>query len=233
MAADRPAITGNRLVLAGAVLYLLEWVAIIPAGDSGPSDPGLSSDKVLGLYTAHPTAVAFLATWISVVLIGRVLIVLGIRAALRSVGADDTIILFAAAAMTVSVVLEVVSESAVAAAGLLASRSADPALVRAFDTLAGVSWAMVFGPLGLAVALSAWTMLRSRAFPFWMCIIGLAGGGLMLLSGVFAGPGYLHAGAARSISTFGQVGAPLFWIWMLATGIFLLRRTPGRTAAAT
>jgi hypothetical protein len=122
MAQERPAINGNRLVLAGAVLYLLEWAAIIPAGDSGPSDPGAAAGKVLGLYTAHQTSVAFLATWLSVVLIGRVLIILGIRAALRSVVADTTLVLFAAAAMTLSVVFEIVSESMVFAATVFAGR---------------------------------------------------------------------------------------------------------------
>jgi hypothetical protein len=233
MAKERPAITGNRLVLAGAVLYLLEWVAIIPAGDSGPSEAGTRGDKVLALYTAHPTAVAFLATWLSVVLVGRVLIVLGIRDALRSIGANDTLPLFAAAAMTLSVAMELVSEALVGAAGVLAAQSGDPDVIRALDAAAGTTWDVVFGLLGVAVAVSAWAMLRSRAFPLWICAIGLVGGVLMMLVGVFAGPARLHEGIARSISTTAQVGVPLFWVWMLATGIFLLRRTPARTAPAT
>jgi hypothetical protein len=223
MAEERPAVVGNRLVLAGAVLYLLEWVAIIPAGDSGPSDPGLKSDKVLALYTAHPTAVAFLATWLSVVLIGRVLMILGIRTALQSVAADTTLVLFAAAAMTLSVVFEVVSESMVFAATVFAGRS-DTELVRTFDTVGGIAWTMVFGPLGLAVLLTAWSMLRSRAFPTWICAVGLLGGALGVMAGLAAGPSYLHEGIARTLNGVGQIGVPLFWLWMLATGIFLVRR---------
>lgn len=224
MAKARPTITGNWLVLAGSIFYLLEWVAIIPSGESGPSDPGLKSDKVLALYTAHPTAVLFLATWVSVVLIGRVLIVLGIRDALRSVGTNDTLPLFAAAAMTLSVAMEVVSETLVAAATVLAARSADPELIRTLDTVAGLAWSMVFGPLGLAVLVTAWVMLRSAAFPSWICIVGLVGGGLVLLGGIFGGPAYLHEGTARTIYDIAQFGVLLFWIWMLATGVFLVRR---------
>ena len=233
MAKERPAVTGNWLVLAGAVLYLLEWAAIIPAGNSGPSDPGLGSGKVLALYTTHLTAVAFLATWLSVVLIGRVLIVLGIRTALRSVPADDTadtLVTFAAFAMVLSVVMEVVSETFVGAAGVLAARSADADLVRALDTLGGVAWTMVFGPLGLAVLLTAWSMLRSRAFPVWICAVGIVGGAFGVVAGLAAGPGYLHEGTARTINGVGQIGVPLFWFWMLATGIFLVRRVRRPTA---
>jgi hypothetical protein len=224
MEKERPEVSGNWYVLAGAVIYLLEWVAIIPAGESGPSEAGASSDEVLALYTAHHTAVAFLATWLSVVLVGRVLIVLGIRDALRNVGANDTLTLFAAAAMTLSIALELVSEALVGAANVLAAKSADPDVIRALDAAAGVTWDVVFGVLGVAVAVSAWAMLRSRAFPLWICAVGLVGGALMMLSGVFAGPARLHEGVARSISTTAQIGVPLFWLWMLATGIFLVRR---------
>jgi hypothetical protein len=223
---DRPAVTGNRLVLAGAVLYLLEWIAIIPAGDSGPSDPGTASGKILALYTAHPTAVTFLATWCSVVLLGRVLLILGIRSAIRSVGGNDVLVSFAAAAMAVSVALELVSLTAIGAATVLAARSADPDLIRALDVVGGFAWNMIFGPLGVAVATSSWAMLRSRAFPVWMCAVGLVGGALGILGGLVAGPGYLHEGVARTVFGVCQAGVALFWVWMLATGIFLLRRTP-------
>ena len=211
-------------MLAGAVMYLLEWVAIIPAGDSGPADPSLAASKVPALYTSHPTAVAFLTTWVSVVLLGRVLLVLGIRSALRSVGADTTLVTFGAAAMTLSVAMEVVSEAAVGAGTAVAAHSGSPELLRALDTLAGFTWNMVFGPLGVAVAVTAWAMLRSRAFPVWMPAVGMLGGVLLVVAGIASGPGYLHDGFARGLTSVGGVGVPLFWIWMLATGIFLLRR---------
>jgi hypothetical protein len=159
--------------------------------------------------------------------------VLGIRDALRSIGANDTLPLFAAAAMTLSVAMELVSEALVGAAGVLAAQSGDPNVIRALDAAAGTTWDVVFGLLGVAVAVSAWAMLRSRAFPLWICAVGLVGGVLMMLVGVFAGPARLHEGIARSISTTAQVGVPLFWVWMLATGIFLVRRAPARAGAAT
>jgi hypothetical protein len=224
MAADRPLVTGNRLVLAGAVLYLLEWVAIIPAGDSGPSAPGLASDKVLSLYTAHPTASTFLAVWCSVVLLGRVLLILGIRAAIRSTGRDDVLVTWAAAAMTISVAIELLSLTTSGAASVLAARSFDADVIRAVDLISAFAWGMIFGPLGLAVLMSAWSMLRSRAFPTWICAVGLAGGVLLVTAGLAAGPSFVHDGTARGIYSAAQSGVLLFWVWMLATGIFLVRR---------
>ena len=231
MAVERPAITGNRLVLAGSLLYLLEWVAIIPAGDSGPSEPGTAGDKVLGLYTAHPTAATFLATWCAVVLLGRVLLILGIRDALRSLDRSTTLVSWAAVVMAISVALELLSLTTSGAASVLAAHGAEPDLIRALDAVSGFAWGMIFGPLGVAVLLASWSMLRSRAFPEWMCAGGLLGGVLLVVGGLFAGPAYLHEGTARDIHGFGMIGVPLFWFWMLATGIFLVRRvgrpTPG------
>jgi hypothetical protein len=91
---------------------------------------------------------------------------------------------------------------------------------------------MVFGPLGLAVLLTAWSMLRSRAFPPWICVVGTLGGALLVMTGLAAGPGYLHEGTARTLVGIGQIGVPLFWLWMLATGIFLFRRTASPSTAA-
>jgi hypothetical protein len=231
MAQERPAVAGNRLVLAGAVLYLLEWVAIIPSGETGPSDPGTASDKVLGLYTAHPTAATFLATWCAVVLVGRVLLILGIRDALRSLGRDSTLVSWAAVVMAISVAVELLSLTTSGAASVLAEQSADPDLIRALDAVSGFAWGMIFGPLGLAVLVTAWSMLRSRAFPTWICGVGVAGGVLLVLGGLFAGPARVHEGTARDLHVVGLIGVPLFWLWMLATGIFLFRRvgrpTPG------
>jgi hypothetical protein len=74
-------------------------------------------------------------------------------------------------------------------------------------------------------------MLRSRAFPLWICAAGLLGGALGVMAGLAAGPGYLHEGTARTINGIGQIGVPLSWLWMLATGIFLFRRTSSPSTA--
>ena len=225
---ERPAIVGNRAVLAGAVLYLLEWVAIIPAGDSGPADAGTSRADVLKLYQDHPKAVLLITTWCAAVLLGRVLIVTGLRTALRSVGAATPLTDLAVAAMTLSVALELLSLVAVGTAQVLAVRGGQDDLVVALDTAAGLAFLAILPPLGTAVGLSAWSMLRSRAFATWIPAVGLVSGALLVLGGVLGGPGYLESGTLRDLGGVGMIGIPLFWVWMLATGVFLWRRTPGQ-----
>jgi hypothetical protein len=89
VAAKRADILGNRVMLLGAVVYLLEWVAIIPAGDTGPVDPDNRSPRaVFDLYAAHPRTVGFLASWVSLVLLGRIVLVLGLRSAHRTASHD-------------------------------------------------------------------------------------------------------------------------------------------------
>jgi hypothetical protein len=223
----RPAIQGNRWVLIGAVLYLLEWVAIIPAGESGPADAGSSRDEVLALYQDHPKTVLFLTTWCSLVLLGRLLIVTGIRQSLRSRGAASPVSDLAVGAMTVSVAMELLSLVFVGTAQAFAQQAGQDSTVVILDTAAAIAWLCVFAPLGLSVGCAAWAMLASRAFPTWIPAVGLAGGLLLVVGGVAGGPGYLEDGGLRDLAGVGQGGVPLFWLWMLATGIYLWRRTAG------
>jgi hypothetical protein len=229
---SRTDIVGNKWVLAGAIIYLLEWVAIVPAGNSGPADPGSSNSAVLKLYQDHPKTVLFLATWCSLVLVGRVLMISGIRSAVRSTGADTPLLDTAVVAMGITVALELVTVGAVAAGQALAVRGGQDSTIVALDTVAGLTNACLMAPLGVSVGLAAWAMLRTRAFPTWISVVGLAGATLLVVGGVMSGPGYLDAGAARSIGGLANLGVPLFWIWMLATGIFLARRPSASDAVS-
>jgi uncharacterized Tic20 family protein len=221
----RPAIQGNRWVLIGAVLYLLEWVAIIPAGSTGPADAGSSRSEVLALYQHHPKAVLFITSWCSLVLLGRVLIVAGVRQALRTTGVRSALTDLAVAAMLLSVALEMLSLVLVATAQVEAQRGGHDDLVVTLDTGAGLAWFCILAPLGLSIGCAAWAMLRSAAFPTWIPAVGIAAGVLLVLGGVAGAPGYLEKGALRDVSGLGTGGIPLFWVWMLATGVYLWRRT--------
>ena len=59
-------VAGNRLVLAGAVLYLLEWVAIIAAGVGVPVGATPSAHAVTPAYAGHGNA----SVWSGAVLRG-------------------------------------------------------------------------------------------------------------------------------------------------------------------
>jgi hypothetical protein len=230
---ERASITGNRLVLAGAVMYLLEWVAIIPSGESGPAAPGASNEKVLSLYQDNPKAIMFLVTWLSLVLLGRVLLMTGLRRALDSSQEPTPLMDLAIAAMALSVALEIVTYVFVGAAQVLASQGGQDGTVVALDRLGGVAFLCVLAPLGLAVLLAAWSMLTTQTFPRWIPVVGLLGGAIMAVGGAISGPGFLDDGALRSVANGAGIGIPLFWVWMIATGIVLWRRTPARVSSST
>ena len=59
----RPQLVGNRLVLVGAVLYLLEWVAIIAAGIGAPVGAAASTQDLLTAYVGHAQALGWPAGW--------------------------------------------------------------------------------------------------------------------------------------------------------------------------
>ncbi len=223
---ERTEVVGNRVMLTGAVLYLLEWVAIIAAGSTGPADPESSPRAVFDVYASHPRAVGFMAGWLSVVLLGRIVLMLGLRAALRAAGRPLLVMDVAVLAMAASVFFEIVAYAVVAAGAAVASRGGSPDLVGGLDAVAALLNAMIFAPLGVAVGLGAVAMWRSALFPRWIPPLGALGGVLLVIGGLLSGAGYIHAGALRDVSNVGMAGVPFFWLWMLAGGVFLFRRAP-------
>lgn len=226
----RSEVVGNRVMLAGAVLYLLEFVAIIPVGNGGPADPGTNRQAIVAMYQAHPRAVGFLAGWLSLVLLGRVVLMLGLRAALRAAGRPSLIIDMAVLAMAASVILEVATYAVVAAAAAVASGGGSADMVVGLDAAASLLNRMIFAPIGVAVGLGALAMWWSGVFPRWIAGVGGLSGVLLVVAGLLSSPGYLHPGVLRDVGGAGEgIGVLLFWLWMLAGGIFLFRRAPRRS----
>ena len=82
-AGSRAPLVGNRLMLVGAVVYLLEWVAIIAANVSVPLGADASVHALVTGYAGRANALGWAAGWFSVVLVGRILIMVGLRTSLR------------------------------------------------------------------------------------------------------------------------------------------------------
>jgi hypothetical protein len=227
MPVARRELIGNRLALAGAVLYFLEWVAIafLP---SVPTDKlGRDPVAIVDVYRGHAGVIAFAAGWFSVVLLGRVLYVAGVRRALAASGCESALADVALVAMGVSVALEVASFGLVATAGWLTDAGASASAVVSFDTGGSIVYLMAFGPLGVSVVTSSLAMLRSRAFPPWLGWLGVVVGAFAVLGGI------LEAAATGKTGTFHDLGTiPLnigvagFWIWIVVTGAILWRHTP-------
>lgn len=214
-----PQLVGNRFVLAGAVMYLLEWIAIIGASVEAPSASDVSAAKVLDSYVDHQDAFVWAAGFWSVVLLGRVLIVIGLRKGLVDSGRPHGLSDLAVVAMAVSVAIEIVTYGIVGGTAVVANHDGGADLVRALDSVANTLNAMLFGPLGVAVLAASWAMLRSGLFSKYLCWVGLLAGALSAVYGLaFTGAG--SAGDAL------QVGVPLFWIWMLWAGVVMWRQSP-------
>lgn len=233
---EREAVNGNRLMLVGAVLYLLEWVAIIPAGDTGPSELGkTASSTIVSLYQGHARGAGFIAGWCAVVLMGRILIVLGARQALRGVR-HQALADWAVVVMGVSIAVEVVEVALIAGTSHATSAATvDDSVVVALDAVAGLLFNTVVAALGVSVAAASAAMLTSRRFPLWISVVGLVSGTLMMAGGVLLAGSGGEDGALRSTGLALQLGVPLFWLWMLAGGIYLWRqpRASGRAGAAS
>ena len=194
--AARDGLVGNRWVLIGGVVYLLEWVAIIWTGALGVGETvtrGTALDDLVDSYTGHVDAVATMAGWFSVVLLGRILVFIGLRHALAESGYRHPLLDLAVAAAAVSVALEVASYG-VGAASAERVEAGEPAQALLLDQAGTGLNLMILGGLGVAVAATSWCMWRSGLFSVVLNILGFVAGTIILGAQLTVAP-------ARSRST--------------------------------
>lgn len=214
----RPAIAGNKIVLVGAVLYLLEWVAIIGGGVNAPVGLGASGADLRSAYGGHAEAWGWAAGWFSIAEPGRLLIMVGLAVALAESGRRSRLMLAAVTAMAVSVTVEIVVYAVVAAAAQGAS-GVPVGTLRLLDLVASQLNLMIYGPLGISLLCAGLAMWRAglfvRALPVLALISGLA---FFVIGAALGGPDQ------RDLVHPVSAAALLFWVWMLWTGILLWRR---------
>lgn len=214
-------VAGNRLVLAGAALYLLEWVAIIAAGVSVPVGATTSTHDVISAYAGHANSIGWAAGWFCVVEIGRVLVMVGLRAALPDVGRLRPLLDVAVIAMAVSVTVEIVVYAVAAGGAWSLDNGGSATGVRVLDAVSYQLNQTIYGPLGVAMLCAGWVMRRSGAFNRVLPLLALAAGSLFTLLGlVFVAPRF------SSVAQGLGAGAILMWIWMVWTGVVLWRARP-------
>lgn len=220
----RPTLRGNRWMLAGAILYLLEFVAIIGSGIVGVGQiatVGTSADDLVESYVGHVDAVGFMAGWFALVLLGRILIFIGLRAALRDSGRPHLLMDFAVVASAVSVTLEVAAYALASAAADLAATDDTTAMV-ILDRAAGWMNLMIGGGLAVAILASVWCMWRTGLFSPALNVVGLVAGLGVTLAQLTVAPATLAISDAATITVL------LFWVWMIWAGVVLWRRTPAQ-----
>lgn len=218
-------LVGNRLTLAGAIFYLLEWVGILAFGaGTAPTNPGTSPREVVAEYTQHANAIALLGGWLALVLLGRILFVAGLREGLFRSGARTLLADFALGAMVVSVALEIAAFAVAGATGHAATTGADQSTVVALDAVANWLDLSIWAPIGVSVLTGSLAMLGSRLFPAWLCWLGVAAGAAGCIDGVIAGAAAQVGGPlSRTADIASAVGALGSWIWMLVTAVLLFR----------
>ena len=246
VASERKPLVGNRLALTGVGIYFLEWVGIA-AFDIGnvPASQGTKAAEILAQYAQHATALALMAGWLSLVLLGRILFVAGIRDGLRKSGAETLLADFAVLAMTASVILEIAAWTVAAGGAYAAANGADQSTIVGIDAIANFLTLVIGAPLAASILAASVAMLQSRLFPAWLCWLGVAAGAIASVYGVIAGAAFAAGGSCASalcltgsaLPGLAQVlSATLLaaWIWMIATGIVLFRAAGrGRTEATT
>lgn len=224
---ERSRLVGNRWVLVGGVAYLLEWVAIIWLGVLGVGETvlrGGDAADLLATYGDHPDAVWTMAGWFAVVLLGRILLFVGLRAALSDSGVRHPLLDFAVAAAAVSVTLEIGSYGLAAGATATADQ-ADEAATWAIDQAAVGLNLMIAGGLGVAIVCSAWVMGRSGLFSRWLTLLGAVSGLAIVAAQLSVAP------ALQALFDVLFVAPVLFWVWMIWAGVVCWRAAPVAAAA--
>jgi hypothetical protein len=215
---------GNRLALAGAVLYLLEWVVIIGSAPPGPYGPGTANHSIYSDYATHAGRASFAAAWFAVVLIGRVLFVAGVKASLRDRPRERPLLDLALGAMAASVVLEVVAYAVVAGTARLAAGGGSIGIVVGLDSAAFWVDLLIWGPVGVSVLATGVAMLRSGLFASWLSWLGILGGAAAITGCLVAGA-TVDASGSGAADAATSLPALAIWVWMVATGVVLWRRT--------
>ena len=232
---ERRRLIGNRLALAGVAMYFLEWVGIAAFNlGNVPAGQGTSPAEILTQYAQHGPGIQLLAGWLSLVLLGRILFVAGIRDSLRRSGADTLLADFAVLAMAVSVVLEVTAYAIAAGGTYAAASGADQWAIVGIDGAANFVNLVLAAPIGVSVLAASIAMVRSRLFPAWLSWVGVAAGLVTCVYGVIVGPAFAAGGTCQGalcttssvlpgIAQAISVTLVAAWIWMIATGVVLFR----------
>lgn len=223
MADSKRSLVGNRLVLIGAVVYLLEWLPIIAAHATSPLGATSTPAEVASTYTGSTDAYAFAAGWFSVVMLGRILLMIGLREALADSGRPQRLMSLAIAAMAVSVVVEITALAIVSGAAQSMDNGGSLETIRSIDAIAYGLYTMIFGPLGVAVLCAGLAMRSSGLFHRVLPWLAVVSGAVLAL-----GAAALEAPSLSAFAAPLQLAVPLFWIWMIWTGVVCWRAATPR-----
>jgi Domain of unknown function (DUF4386) len=220
-------LVGNRMALAGALLSFMEWIGIVLAPRLPTDALGSDPASIISDYASRPGRTGFLAGWLAIVILGRIVFFVGLKDAARTSPAALRLCDVAVGAAIVGCVIEIVGYGLVATGAWLADADAgaSPAGITALDAADTTLFPLILAPTGVAVACGGLAMIVSRPFPRWLSWLGLASGALLALGGLESSA---SLGTNATLSDAGGMPVPLVWVWLLATGVVLVRAAPRR-----
>jgi hypothetical protein len=223
-----PTVPGNRLALAGAIWYLLEIPLVFPF--VGATAPAISKTaELVSYYSSQKSNLLIGAAVASVVLLGRIAFSAGARASFHRTPGVRALADLGLGTMVLSVVFEIGSMALYASAGRMAAGGGDPAGIVALHYAADTIGFLVMPATAVAVAATSLAQIiaaQSARWLGWLGWLGLVSGVLGIVSSVYMAATALEPQAAGFLTTW-VLG---FWIWMIATGAVLFRRTVGQSA---
>ena len=226
VSAEEP-VVGNRVALAGAIWYLLEIPILFPFSSATSPSP-LKATELVAFYSAQKTNLLIAAAGASVVLLGRIAFSAGARASLRRTAGVRALADLGLGAMVLSVVLEIAMTGLFAAAGRMAADGGQQGGVVAIHYAAETVGFALFPAIAVSVVATSLAQITSGQFPRWLGWLGLVAGVVGIPAsaiGVATAQNLVGGSPYLGLWIFG------FWIWMVATGVVLFRRTPGRRSA--
>lgn len=223
----------NRLVMIGALWYLFEFAFII-AFYKTPPDATQSLGEFAAFLSTRQTHMVYYALGVSFAGLGRIIFAFSLRHAFRL--AQETRLWFdlATAFMVVSVIVEMVHMGLNGLAASAASLGSDAAIGTAAVILVSGQPSVFSGLAAMAFGLSsltaAWATLQAGSRPRWLSRLGVAGA-VMFLPVIM--PELFPESSINILSPFQFIGWLSIVIWMLGSGITLIRPAAKLSAAPT
>lgn len=216
----RSSISYSRLALVGVILYLMEFLFIIPFYKEPPGE-GAPAGELAVFYAANRTDILIYVAGVSAAILGVVLFAAALRSVLRQAGggpAAGILADFALACAAVAIALETAGLMMEGMAANMATYGENPPIAVA-AALHGAGVEVFTMPRAAFVFTASLAMLLTRVLPRW---IGPAG--LVAAVAYGAGSVFLVYDPDSALGLVQFVGWLLMVVWMLATGIVLFRR---------
>jgi hypothetical protein len=212
----------NRLALVGVVVYLMEFIFIIPFFRE-PPEAGMPASEIAAFYAANRTDILTYVAGVSAAILGVLLFATALRSVLRQVGGGSTAPILADFALACAVVAIAVETVGMVLEGIAANMATygEDGLATVAAALHGAGFDVATMPWAVFVLAASLAMVLTAVLPRWIGWVGLVSA-----VGYGSGTVFLAYDPDSALGLVQVAGWLLMIVWMLATGIVLFRRAP-------